>query len=108
RGVAIGARQPAGAELHAAVPAYDDDRRLAQRRRLDRIQDRLARRSRRLARVGAALAVAQTKRPAVMRRIEVLLLDPLQLREECVIARHRKRDAEKIGALDLLPELGAL
>ena len=43
-----------------------------------------------------------------MRRVVVLLLDRLEIAEELLLARDRKRDGEKLGALDLVAKLRAL
>lgn len=44
----------------------------------------------------------------MMRGVEVTLLDLLQAAEEPIVRFARERQSEKLGSLDLLPELGRL
>ena len=109
-GFAIRARKSAGAEFHAAVPADDDDRGVVQVRAFDRAEDRLAGGAGRLAGIGAARAnVAvreEAERPAEMRRVVMPLRQRGELREKRILGLDMESDAEELGAIDLLPELG--
>jgi hypothetical protein len=76
----------------------------------DRAEDRLARRSGRLAGVGAARANLtvreEPERPAEVRRVVMTLRQRGELREKRVLRLDMKGDGEELGAIDLLPELG--
>ena len=94
------------------TPPYQrtNDRGVVQIRAFDRAEDRLSGGAGRLAGVGAARAnVAmreEPERPAEMRRVVMTFRQHGELREEFVLRFDVKRDAEELGAIDLLPKLG--
>jgi len=106
---AIRPRKTTRAELHAAVPSHDHHRHVVEIRSFDRAQDRLSGCTGRLARVGAprpSLAIREEPEcPAEMRGFVVPLRQRRQLSEEGIVAADRKRHAEKLRAIDLLPKL---
>jgi hypothetical protein len=110
RRFAICAGQSAGTEFHAAIPADDDNRDVVQVRAFDRAEDRLAGGAGRLARVGAARANAAIREepegPTEMRGVVVTFRQRGELREKRVLRLDMEGDAEELGAIDLLPELG--
>lgn len=102
RRVAVGARQAAGSELHAAEPAGDDDGGVMEAGRNDRLEDRPSRGPRGLAGIRAPreIFLHETEGPAVVRGVEVLLRDRRQARLELLGRRDGKRRRRKPRALD--------